>query len=249
MKLPGLKEKIALLKASRFQYLPVVYAIKDDKARYQFVTELTAQHAGHRSSADLLNGTFSDFNGEAASYAQEFAYYDTLCKEQRSEILVLSLLQSALGAKIGLLCSKPILDEKNKVEGVETSIHFLPSSACLEKISEGYQRLSSIHSEADTFEAHKGILTKREKECVYYLTRGLTFLEIAKKMLISARTVESHVINIKAKLGVKSRSELIVKACELGYLEIKVLGPQAKSDKLQLLSVKPCEELEDIIKE
>lgn len=249
MKVPGLKEKVAFLNESGFQNLPVLYAVKDDQARYQFLTELTAKHAGHKSSTDLLNRTFSDFNGEAGKYAQEFAFYETLCKEQRSEILVLSLIQSALGAQIGLLCSKPILNEKNKVEGVETTVHFLPSYACLEKITHGYQRLSSIHSEPDTFESHKGILTRREKECVYYLTRGLTFLEIANKMLISPRTVESHVIHIKAKLRVKTRAELIVKVCELGYLEINVLDPQSKSDKLQLLSVQPCEEFQDIITE
>ncbi len=245
MKLPGLKEKVAILNESESQNLPLIYVIKDDQERFQFMTEIAAIHTGAQSSAELMNRTFRDFNCEAADFAQEFTYYENLCKEQRSETLLLSLIPSAAGAQISLICNKPIINEKGKVEGVETWAQILPSDACIDKIVEGYQYLSSTQSQSLESTSHKGVLTVREQECVYYLTRGLTFIEIAKKMHISPRTVESHVINIKAKLHVKTRSELIVKACELGYLEIKLLDPAVKPEKLQLLNVKPCEEIED----
>ncbi len=43
----------------------------------------------------------------------------------------------------------------------------------------------------------------------------------------------------------KTRSELIVKACELGYVQINMLDPILKPGKLQLLGVKPYEPQEE----
>ncbi len=81
----------------------------------------------------------------------------------------------------------------------------------------------------------------REQQCIYYLTRGFTFLEIGEYLNISPRTVETHITNIKIKLNVKTRSELIVKVCELGYLQINPLNPDLQPGKLQLLEIKPLE--------
>ena len=79
------------------------------------------------------------------------------------------------------------------------------------------------------------------------MTKGFNFAEIGNKLFISPRTVETHVANIKIKLGVKTRAELIARACELGYLQINILNPNTKPGKLQLLGIKPCEVLEEII--
>jgi DNA-binding NarL/FixJ family response regulator len=90
-------------------------------------------------------------------------------------------------------------------------------------------------------------LTLREQECVYYLTKGFTFREMANALNISPRTVETHVTNIKLKLKVNTRAELIVKVCELGYIQINPRNPDWKPGKLQLLSIKPCESVEEIL--
>lgn len=246
MKLPGLKERVAILNKSHSQNLPLIYVIKDNDDRFQFITEIAALHTGARSSAELLNRTNADFNCEAAEYAKEFTSYENLCKEKRSETLLLSLIQSAQGAQISLICNKPIFNENGAVEGVETWAQILPSTTCVDKIVQGYQNISTLNTQTQAPSPQKNLLSIREQECVYHLTRGLTFLEISKKMAISPRTVESHVNHIKAKLNVNKRSELIVKACELGYLEIKLIDPTVKPEKLQLLSVKPCDAVEEI---
>jgi DNA-binding CsgD family transcriptional regulator len=48
-------------------------------------------------------------------------------------------------------------------------------------------------------------LTPREREVVDLVADGLTNIEIAARLFISKRTVESHVDHIKRKLGVASR--------------------------------------------
>ena len=62
-------------------------------------------------------------------------------------------------------------------------------------------------------------LSKREIECVYYLTRGMTAKEIGKKISLSNRTVESYLENAKSKLGCNRRSELVDRVMELGLLK------------------------------
>ena len=51
------------------------------------------------------------------------------------------------------------------------------------------------------------ILSSREIEVLARLTDGLTDREIAEALVISPRTVESHVSNILRKLGVRNRAE------------------------------------------
>ena len=51
------------------------------------------------------------------------------------------------------------------------------------------------------------ILSSREIEVLAHLTEGLTDREIAEALVISPRTVESHVSNVLRKLGVRNRAE------------------------------------------
>ncbi len=54
-------------------------------------------------------------------------------------------------------------------------------------------------------------LTKREIECIYLLLDGHPYKDIAKKMNISSRTVESYLTNIKNKLACENSADLFNK--------------------------------------
>ena len=58
-------------------------------------------------------------------------------------------------------------------------------------------------------------LSKREFECTSLLVHGRTSKQIAKVMNISHRTVEHYISNIKNKMGVSTKFELIGKLIEL----------------------------------
>ena len=51
-------------------------------------------------------------------------------------------------------------------------------------------------------------LTRREQEVATLVAQGLTNREIATRLFISERTAESHVEQIRGKLGFRSRSQL-----------------------------------------
>lgn len=74
-----------------------------------------------------------------------------------------------------------------------------------------FQNLSLQHSIPET-------LTKREAEVLQFLSEGLTTKEIAQKMFISSRTVETHRANMMKKLDVKNTAELIKRATQLHLL-------------------------------
>jgi len=57
--------------------------------------------------------------------------------------------------------------------------------------------------------------SKRERECLFYLSRAKTSKEIAAILNISIRTIEHYIDNIKTKIGIASRSELIAFAINL----------------------------------
>ncbi len=63
-------------------------------------------------------------------------------------------------------------------------------------------------------------LTGREKEVLEKLSRGFNFAEIAEILTISPHTVTSHVKHIYRKLAVRSRSEAVFEAVQLGLVDI-----------------------------
>lgn len=62
-------------------------------------------------------------------------------------------------------------------------------------------------------------LSERETEVLRLIALGHTNAEIAEKLFISVRTVETHRAHIQQKLGVSSRAELVSNALARGLVE------------------------------
>jgi pimeloyl-ACP methyl ester carboxylesterase/DNA-binding CsgD family transcriptional regulator len=59
-------------------------------------------------------------------------------------------------------------------------------------------------------------LSRREREVAQLAARGETAAEIAARLVLSERTIESHLASVYAKLGVRSKTELARRAAEFG---------------------------------
>jgi DNA-binding NarL/FixJ family response regulator len=65
-------------------------------------------------------------------------------------------------------------------------------------------------------------LSERERDILYLLALGYTNQEIAKKLFISVRTVDTHRAHVMRKLQLETRAELVMFALANG-----VIGPNA----------------------
>ena len=63
-------------------------------------------------------------------------------------------------------------------------------------------------------------LTPREHEILVFISRGLTMRQMATRLGISPRTVETHVAKLYRKLDVRTRVQAVSRAATLGLIEL-----------------------------
>lgn len=86
--------------------------------------------------------------------------------------------------------------------------------------SPSIQALMAELIRGDSKEPARGTtLTDREREVLGWLARGLSSKEVARRLDISVRTVETHRANLMHKLGVKSVALLIQVALREGIID------------------------------
>lgn len=68
-------------------------------------------------------------------------------------------------------------------------------------------------------EAHAGDLTEREREVARLVAQGRSNAEIARALVISDKTVKTHVSNILSKLNLEDRTQLAIYAIKNGLVD------------------------------
>lgn len=92
------------------------------------------------------------------------------------------------------------------------------SPALSEQALETY--LNVQHLQKDTTLDTYGTLTNREREIFHLVLDGDTNAEIAEKLIISPRTVETHRANMMRKLGLRNHREMLRYALRRGIISI-----------------------------
>ena len=106
------------------------------------------------------------------------------------------------------------------LKGIETVLnggHFL-DSAVSTQVVETLKKLPGKETQIN--DAHYGTLTAREQEVLRQLAEGRSPKEIAEKLFISVRTVESHKKNILEKLHLDNTIDLVKFAIQEGLIKI-----------------------------
>lgn len=124
----------------------------------------------------------------------------------RPSVLV---LDPALAEQEGL-CSLPALRRASP----DTAIVLPPSSHAGPRL---VQAIRMATAELDRRRVKDG-LTSRERDVVQLLALGHTNREIADRLVLSVRTVETHRARIQARLGLRTRAQLVRWALERGLL-------------------------------
>ena len=112
----------------------------------------------------------------------------------------------------GSLCSLPALRRASP----GTAIVLPPAGA------PGPRLVRAVRIAAQDFERRRDLngLTGRERDVVRLVALGHTNAEIAERLTLSIRTIETHRARIQSRLGVSSRAELVRWALDHGMLEV-----------------------------
>ena len=64
-------------------------------------------------------------------------------------------------------------------------------------------------------------LTQREMDVLKLAAKGMSNREIAEELVISVRTVQTHLNNVFNKVGVGSRTEAVIHALRKGWITLQ----------------------------
>lgn len=124
------------------------------------------------------------------------------------------LLQA--GASGYLLKSAADNDLLTAIRTIYSGAAYLHPSATKSLIAEFLQR---VHRGEDV--EHFQVLTEREQEILTLIAKGYANKDIAEKLIVSVKTVESHKAKIMEKLQMRTRPELVRYALKKGLLDFE----------------------------
>jgi len=84
--------------------------------------------------------------------------------------------------------------------------------------TDSYQRIPVLSNWSEN-------LTKREKDIIRLIGKGLSNKDIACRLSICSTTVRHHLTSIFAKLEVRSRQQLLIRAYDYGLITLRANGP------------------------
>lgn len=118
-------------------------------------------------------------------------------------------------------CLKPS-DRSEAMRMLEMAARLAAASAAVQRRDRSLKLLSEMGAAGQRAAgAVRGpqSLTPREREVATLAARGFTARQIADRLYIGTRTVESHLAHVYPKLGVESKQELVIRGDELGLTE------------------------------
>ena len=91
-------------------------------------------------------------------------------------------------------------------------------STYLKRAAHNYFEPSPL--DADVIKSQFKELTVREAECLYYITNGCSAPKAGEILNRSPRTIEATITKLKAKFSCDSKTQLIEKSIQIGFMNI-----------------------------
>jgi DNA-binding NarL/FixJ family response regulator len=196
----GIKQ--ALAKHPEFEIVGVAY---DGRQAVHLMESL-------RPDILIIDLSMPEMNGFEASLRIKETYPDTaiLVFSMFRDIRVVKLLKAGIAGYVAK--DEPVSELISALNSIRTGRPYFSKEALGALQNHSSEK---IEKEKDKLQT----LSLREREVFTLLANGLTIKEIAVKLHISAKTVESHKYNIMQKLNVSSITQLTKLAVKKGMIK------------------------------
>ncbi|WP_150467757.1 helix-turn-helix domain-containing protein [Francisella sp. SYW-9] len=182
---------------------------------------------------EILNKNYDNMPFLSEGFAEELKKQDEFVINSKNSIEYLSIgMFKSLKPYILKSSKFPLFDSKNNVIGLAVHSLVVKKQSMIKNIASlksddliKYKDIGSYYH-SHNYDQILNILTEKEKEVIFYLIRGKTAKDIAGILSRSLRTIEAHINNIKYKLSINSKSQLIESMVEndfLNYIPEKLL--------------------------
>jgi DNA-binding CsgD family transcriptional regulator len=222
-----------------FLNLPLKVAFLDRNSTVKSMNDANALAWGHDSGRDTLGKSINDiYQSNSAKFSimhdRKVLSLNKLIVEEENCLRIDGVNFQAITAKmpwynsenqvVGIVALALTLglndnDSTSILNSMQNSIQDSIQDSIQYSIQDSIEAFTRITSSFNNFSLHliqddeKSIcLTRKEKEILMLTMRGKTARLISEIMNISRRTIESHLENIKLKMNVSSKSNLIEKA-------------------------------------
>jgi two-component system, NarL family, response regulator NreC len=128
-----------------------------------------------------------------------------------NEAYVLEALRS--GAMAYILKDNTTEELVHAIREVAAGRRYL-SSPLSDRAITAYTQKTDVHNSHDPYEQ----LTTREREVLQMSVQGFTNTDIASKLFVSPRTIETHRANLMHKLGIRTQADLLQYAILRGII-------------------------------
>lgn len=220
MKAPTTTSELEFLQAL-IEHIHDIILVENLNHEFVFSNQYTADLFGYETPEAMMGINAHSMKCPASSSAEEFIKQDKLVIERSKPIELLDIHQYADGHSRVLLTRKsPIFDDDivryTLCHCREISSDILQKIAL--KLNHHDKRLSKCATGTYRVIHTDDLFSKREISILFYLLRGKTATQISEVLFISKRTVENHIANMKQKISVSKKSQLIEYGLSHGYL-------------------------------
>ncbi len=205
--------------------LPFLIIAKDTQSRYLSLSNVFSKLVGWKTFEEAIGKTDYDIPCQASEFAEYFIETDKKIFSTEKKLVTLDIMPYSTGLMLVLGERNILKNEKNETIGLIShgidvsnirayrpylSMHKIDNNLSRKNISTASYILSGEHCPL--------LLSNRQQECLFLLVRGKTIKEIGRILKISPRTVEDHMNAIKSKMDCYTKSQLIEKAIDSGFL-------------------------------
>ncbi len=225
-----LSSNVSLNELSLLKCIPGYIACMDTENRFNYyVNDQCAYINGYDNAEEMYGHSVLEVRCKAAEAAPRWIEQNQQVTNKNTLLKLLDIHPYRNNEIKILLSQKTSLfdNQSNAIAtlfyGIEIEQHnFTKLFMNIAKLDKKYQTKNNINQRSYYFgkTLKDSGLTNREIECLFYIVRGKTANQIADILFISKRTVESHMTNMKSKLGCLTKADLIDKAVTENFIHL-----------------------------